>query len=207
MNEQLHELEEQLETMSKQKLYFIYVSILVLFVFLSWNLFGEELNSQVQTKQDSIASLENKLKKNSMKSLQAAISKTNKESLKLKEQIQELEFQDKFIFTKLESMDFVFFNQMGIAHILDSILKQSIHNNVNVELINYTELNKLYKAKVFEKESIDIKARASFNDVMNLLQYIDSLNALFRVNKIEIYLDENQVTNFNLNISHYGVEL
>lgn len=207
MNEQLQQLEEQLESIPKNKLYFIYISIIALLVYLGWNLFGESMYMEMEAKEESIVSLEQKLQRNSVKALESAINRTKKENLTIKEELGELEFKDRYILNKLNSVDFVFFNQMGIAHILDDILKESVKNSIDIKLVNYNSVNKLYKSRVFEKESIDINGSSRFKDMMSLIQYIDSLNALLKINLIDVYMDENQTTNFNLNISHYGVEL
>lgn len=207
MNEQIQELEEQLEDMPQKKLYFIYVSIVALLVFMSWNLFGESMNIEITTKENSIKVLEKKLEKNSVQVLQKAIDKTYEDNLVLKEELNELNSKDIYINNKLESIDFVFFDQMGIAHILDDILKQSVRHSVDIKMINYTDSNKLYKSNIYEKEKVDINGIASFANIMNLVQYIDSLNALLKINNIDVYIDENQSINFTLDISHYGVEL
>lgn len=207
MNEQLQQLEEQLESIPKNKLYFIYISIIALLVYLGWNLFGESMYMEMEAKEESIVSLEQKLQRNSVKALESAINRTKKENLTIKEELGELEFKDRYILNKLNSVDFVFFNQMGIAHILDDILKESVKNSIDIKLVNYNSVNKLYKSRVFEKESIDINGSSKFKDMMSLIQYIDSLNALLKINLIDVYMDENKTTNFNLNISHYGVEL
>ena len=207
MIEKLDELEEQLGEMPNQKRYFIYISTVVLLVFMTWTLFGENMHLEIQTQESSIASLEKKLRDNSVKSFQLAIKKAENETLALKEELNELSLKEKYIVSKLESMDFIFFNQKGIASILDSILKQSITYSVDLNMIKYENVNILYLPNVYEREQIHIDGSASYKSIIHLIQHIDALNTLLRINAINIYVDENQTTNFDLNISQYGVEL
>ncbi len=207
MNEQLVEFEEQLEAMSKQKLYFIYISLVLLLVYLSWNIFGESLTSDIEIKENSIASLETKLKRNNLTSIKNAIKKAENEKLLLADNLNELKSKEIFISTKLEAVDFIFFDQMGIAKILDDILKQSLEYDIDIDEITYAKLNKLYMANIFEKENIFVTGSASFKNTINLIQYIDSIKSLLKINTFDIYIDINNSLSFDINISHYGAEL
>jgi len=203
----LNEFEEQLEIMSKQKLYFIYVSIVLLLAYISWSLFGESLTSEIEVKQNSITSLERKLKQNNLRATTRAIQKTKKEKLILAQKLDDLKAKEMYISSNLESMDFIFFNQMGIAKILDDILKKSLDYSIDIEEITYTSVNKLYTANIFEKENILVTGSASFKDIIKLMQYIDSIKSLLRINSFDIYMSENGNVNFNINISNYGAKL
>lgn len=207
MDNYLNEFEEQLEIMSKQKLYFIYVSIVLLLAYISWSLFGESLTSEIEVKQNSITSLERKLKQNNLRATTRAIQKTKKEKLILAQKLDDLKAKEMYISSNLESMDFIFFNQMGIAKILDDILKKSLDYSIDIEEITYTSVNKLYTANIFEKENILVTGSASFKDIIKLMQYIDSIKSLLRINSFDIYMSENGNVNFNINISNYGAKL
>jgi len=208
MNDHLVEFEEQLAEMPKQKLYFIYVSIVILLVYLSWNLFAQSLNSEIESKNNSISMLEKQLQRTNVKSIKKAIKKTNQERLVLAEKLNNIKFQEQSIRTKLESIDFIFFNQMGIAKILNDILKRSLIYNIDIDVINYENVNNLYMDNIFEKERIKISGSASYKDIMKLVQYIDSLKALLHIRALEVYVDEQgNDTKFDLDISHYGAEL
>jgi len=207
MNNQLIEFENQLDIMSKQKLYFIYISMVALLIYLSWNLIGESLTSDIELKQNSISSLEMKLRKNNMKSIELAIKKTKNEKLVLAESLDQLKSKNMYISSKLESVDFIFFNQMGIAKILDDILKESLEYSIDINQITYQSIDKLYTANIFEKENIMVSGSASFKNIINLMQHIDSIKSLLRINSFNIYIDQNNSVNFDINISHYGAEL
>ncbi len=206
MNEKIVELEEQLEAMPQKKLYFIYMGTFILLIFLGWNLFGKNLHSEIATKESEIKSIEDKIKKNNIRVLSQAISKTKKESLLLKEDINNLDFKEKFISSELNSVDL--FNQSGIANILNSILKKSIKHNIDLDTVEYTHTNETYTPGVYEKVYINIDgSSASYINIANMIGSIDNIKSLLKVDQIDIYVDENMTTNFKIGISHIGVDI
>ena len=207
MNEQLQQLEIQLANFTLVKKIGIYVFIFIAIVYASWNFFGEELNTSILTNKDSIISFEQKLKKNNIKSIEQSHKKTEKNILILKDDIISLRFKEQFIINKLESLDFVYFNDAGIAEILDGILKNSLKYDVDINMIKYESKDVVYAAHVKEREQIVILGEASFKNIMQLIQYIDSINALLQIREIDVDISEEDVTKFKLQISHYGVQL
>jgi len=205
MNDKIVELEEQLEAMPEKKLYFIYAGTFILLIFLSWNLFGQNLSDEITSKESEIQTLEDKIRKNNIRSLSTAVNKAKKESLLLKDDINSLSFQEKFISTELSSLDL--FNQLGVANILDEILKQSLKNNIDLNTVEYTYTNKTYIPGVYEKIHIIINGNSSYKNISNMIGSIDNIKSLLKVEKIDIYVDENLTTNFNIDISHIGVDI
>ncbi len=207
MNEQIEQLEFQLAEMPPAKRLGIYLFLVVALVFGSWNYFGEDLNLEIETEIDSIHQLESKLQKNSIKSIERNIKKTKKEILTIKEQISIQTYKDQFIRSKLDSMDFMFYNSMGIAKVLDHILKSSLSYGINIGYIESEKKHIAYSVHIVEKEQIAITGSGSFKSIMGLIQYIDSFKTLLRIKEITVDIDEEQNTNFTINILLYGVEL
>jgi len=207
MNEQLQLLEEQLESLELSKRIGLYLVVFIAIVYSSWNFFGEDLSNEIATKEDAIASLEQKLQKNNIKSLERVLKKTKTSILTLQDDIVALRFKEQFIINKLESLDFVYFNDMGIAEILDGILKNSLKYHVDINLIEYEAKDVLYVPHIKEREDVVILANASFKSIMQLVNYIDSINALLQIREISVGISDDDITNFKIKISHYGVEI
>jgi hypothetical protein len=207
MNEQLQLLEEQLESLELSKRIGLYLVVFIAIVYSSWNFFGEDLSNEIATKEDAIASLEQKLQKNNIKSLERVLKKTKTSILTLQDDIVALRFKEQFIINKLESLDFVYFNDMGIAEILDGILKKSLKYHIDINLIEYEAKDVSYVPHIKEREDIVILANASFKSIMQLVNYIDSINALLQIREISVGISDDDITNFKIKISHYGVEI
>ena len=207
MNEQLQLLEEQLESLELSKRIGLYLVVFIAIVYSSWNFFGEDLSNEIVTKEDAIASLEQKLQKNNIKSLERVLKKTKTSILTLQDDIVALRFKEQFIINKLESLDFVYFNDMGIAEILDGILKNSLKYHIDINLIEYETKDVLYVPHIKEREDVVILANASFKSIMQLVDYIDSINALLQIREISVDISDDDTTSFKIKISHYGVEI
>ena len=147
-----------------------------------------------------------KTKKNSIKSFEKAIKNTKRKNLQLKEEIDNLNYKNQFIESRLESLDFINYDQAGIAQFLDDILKNSVENDVVIESIKSEDKHIGFAVHIIEKEQIVIVGSGSFKGLMALVQYIDSLSGLLRIRIITIDIEAEKTT-FELSISHYGVEL
>lgn len=206
MNEYIEQLENQLETLSIQKKVAVYITLFISIIFAGWFFISEDVNLQLQESKNSIISLEKELRKNSIKSLEQELKKAKNDSLILEEKNTEIHFKNQFIQSRLESLGFIFFDEMGIAKLLDKILKKSLENNIDIEFVESKNKNLIFITHVLEKQSLTVKGNGSFKDIMSLIQYIDSFSALLRIKKISVGI-ESEKTTFTLEISHYGVEL
>jgi len=208
MNEQLEQFEEQLNEMDYTKKIAIYVVIFISIVYMSWNFFGEDMNQNIEDLQENILTLEKKLQKNNIKTLERAIAKAKKEKLVLDDRLTTLRFQNEFIKNKLEDIDFIYYDQLGVVTILDNILENSIKNKIDLSLVESQDINKIFTQYIMEKKLINIKGIGSFKHIINLMQYIDNLNGLIRVKDFIIDIDEvTNNTRFEITISEFGVEL
>ncbi len=207
MNEQIEQLEYQLEEMPLVKRLGIYIVIFISILYLSWNFFVQDMALEIESAEENIVSLEKKLQKNSIKSIKRAIKKTKDESLVLEDDNTNLHFKNQFIRSKLESIGFIYYGSMGAAQILDDILKNSLKDRIDIKFITSKKRDEPYIEHINEKEQIHVSGLGSFKSIMKLLYNIDNLNALLGIREIVISIDEDDNTNFDLNISHYGVEL
>jgi len=206
MNEQLEQLEFQLAEMPTIQRIGVYLFLIIALTFASWNFFGEDLDLEIESKIEEVQTLEKKLQKNSIKSLERNIKKAKKEVLILEDSLSEARYQDQYIRSKLESMDFIFCDQIGIATVLDKVLKSSLNYGINISLIETEKEHIGFSIHVIEKEKISIKGTGSFKSIMGLIQYIDSFKTLLRIKEITIGIDKNEDTSFIINILLYGVE-
>jgi hypothetical protein len=207
MNEQLEELEKQLEEMPLPKRIALYFVVFVSIVYGSWYVFGEDLSISLESKEEATRALETKLKQNSLKSLTNAIEKMNKKILTIEDSLVTLHFQEQFVKTQLESLNFIYYNDLGIATLLDKILKNSIRESIDIDFLKTTKNVLDYAPHIVNQEQIVIEGSGSFRSILSLIQHIDYYNALLQVKEIKIYIDEEGATSFDLNISHYGVKI
>ncbi len=207
MNEQLEQVEQQLADMPFMQKIALYVVLVGCMVYMSWNFFGEDISNEIETKQSEIVALEQKLQKNSVKSLEKAIKKAHKDYLSLQDKLTNLTFKDQYIQSKLDSLDFIYFSQDGKAQILDNILKTSIKNHINVKYITSVDLDEEIAPHISKKQLITIEGDGSFKDILSLLQYVDSLKTLIQLDNLQVTIDKESKTVFVLKLSLYGADI
>lgn len=208
MNEQLEQLESQLEELPLLHKIALYISILILLSGASWYLYGESMSEEIESKESSIAALQKreKLQNTLIPSLQKKSQNLKEEILKLKEKSSEVTQKINFVQTKLEELRFVFFDGKETAQILDKILKKSLQQSINIEMIKIVSQDAQSDTFIIAKDSISIIGSGSYADILVLIQYIDSLKSLLKLTKISLSVEED-TTMFELNILHHGVEL
>ncbi len=207
MNEQVKELELQLEAMSKAKRWMVYSVIILAAIYMSFVLYSEELYNEIEITQEKIASLESKLLKNSNRSLEKAILRAKKGILVVEDEINNLHFKKQFLQTKLQSIDFISYDEMGSAQILDDILRNSVAQHINLESIQKTPIESQGKSLIQQKSHILINGEGSLGSIISLQHFIENLNALLSSESLHVSIDENNATYFELKLIHYGVEL
>ena len=74
-------------------------------------------------------------------------------------------------------------------------------------MIQYETKDVLYVSHIKEREEVVVLADASFKSIMQLVNYIDSINALLQIREISVDISDDDITNFKIRISHYGVEI
>ncbi len=207
MNEQLEQLELQLAEMPLLKRLGVYFVVFVSIVYAGWYTFGEDLSLKIESNEQKIANLEKKISKNSLKSLSSAIVKINKKILIVEDQLVTLHFKEQFVKTQLDTLNFVYYNDFGIATVLDKILKNSLSEKIDIDYLRTTKNKVDYAPHIVDQEQITIQGNGTFRGILSLIQHIDYYNALLQIQEIRVFIDEEGVTNFDLNISHFGVEI
>ena len=207
MNDQLAQLESQLEDLGAAKRYVMYLLLLFLGVYFSWMLSGEDLALEIEAAQEKKASLEQKLSQNSIPSLKKAIERKEFQNLTLEDELLNLHFAEQFLQTKLQSQDFIFFDQEGYADILDRILRHSVVLNLRIDIIQSMQGEEDYSEQIREMRKVTIKGEGEFREILKLLQYIESLNTLLYLQNLKVEVNSENATAFSFELSNYGVAL
>ncbi len=206
MNEQIEQLESQLQEMGRSKRLAVYAILFFSAIYMSWVLYGEALSDEMTSVEDQIISLEMKLMKNSNRSLQAAIQKTQKESLAIEDQITHLHFQKQFLQTKLHEIDFIYYSEQGAAEILDAILKHSVEKQINLEYIQKAPLAQTSERMLSPQSRLVVSGTGRLAAITALHHYVESLNALLVSESLHVTIDDTNATHFELTLLHYGVK-
>jgi len=207
MNEQLQQLDTQLQEMSRGKRVAVYLVIFFSFIYMSWVLYSEELLDEIETTQQKISSLESKLIKNSTRTLERAILKSKKDVLRLEDDITHLHFQKQFVRTKLQDINFIFYDEKGSAQMLDDVLKFSVKKSINLESIQRISMHDIEHTLIRKKNTILIRGESNLESIISLEYFIENINALLEIKSLHVHITDDNSTAFEMNLIHYGVEL
>ena len=207
MNARIEQLETQLTDLGAAKRAVVYGMLVLSALYMSWTLFGEAMYDEIESRQDQIASLQSKLQRNTSRTLEQAIEKTKRTNLALQDTINHLHFQQQFVETKLQGIDFIFYSEAGSAEILDSVLKYSVDHAITIQRIYKKTLPLQQEQLLQPRGRLSINGTGSFEQIAKLLHYVESFNALLLMEGLHVSIDENNATRFELDLLHYGVSL
>jgi len=209
LKEQLNNIDLQLEVMSEQNRKMLYASILIGTIVFVYYFFGLSLQEENSVKEQSLAKLEKKLAENRVSLLEKKIAKDNQQILLLAKEYETQNFKATALRTKLERMDYLSSDARGLADILERILKKSVSLNINVDKITLDNVRQQFTQQIEKRGSINIEGTASFNSVLKLLRFVESQEALIKIENVHFDLDKKDASfpDFVIKISGYGISL
>ena len=209
LKEQLNNIDLQLEVMSEQNRKMLYASVLIGTIVFVYYFFGLSLQEENSVKEEAVVKLEKKLAENRVSLLEKKIIKDNQQILLLAKEYETQNFKATALRTKLERMDYLSSDARGLADILERILKKSVSLNINVDKITLDNVRQQFTQQIEKRGSINIEGTASFNSVLKLLRFVESQEALIKIENVHFDLDKKDASfpDFVIKISGYGISL
>jgi len=209
LKEQLNNIDLQLEVMSEQNRKMLYASVLIGTIVFVYYFFGLSLQEENSVKEEAVVKLEKKLAENRVSLLEKKIIKDNQQILLLAKEYETQNFKATALRTKLERMDYLSSDARGLADILERILKKSVSLNINIDKITLDNVRQQFTQQIEKRGSINIEGTASFNSVLKLLRFVESQEALIKIENVHFDLDKKDANfpDFVIKISGYGISL
>lgn len=208
LKQQLSDIDLQLELMPAQNRKMLYASIFIGLVMFSYYIFGLDQQSEYETKLETLGSLEAKLADNKVNVYRDKIKKSEEKILLLSEKHQKELYKAQFLRTKLEGMDYLSSDAIGLANILERVLKHSVILGIKIDKISLDDSVQEYKAQIQKRGNIFIEGAADFRSVLKLLRFIEDQEALMEIENIHFDLDDKSATpSFRIMITGYGISL
>lgn len=208
LKQQFSDIDLQLELMPAQNRKMLYASIFIGLVMFSYYIFGLDQQSEYETKLETLGSLEAKLADNKVNVYRDKIKKSEEKILLLSEKHQKELYKAQFLRTKLEGMDYLSSDAIGLANILERVLKHSVILGIKIDKISLDDSVQEYKAQIQKRGNIFIEGAADFRSVLKLLRFIEDQEALMEIENIHFDLDDKSATpSFRIMITGYGISL
>ncbi len=212
--------EEELKFFSPAKRKMIYIMPSILIGILVMVLIYEDTTRAIEYEKARSRELQQKIANNSIPLLKAKIAKVEKEIKKMKGDILLTETNNLQIEAKLKELKFAFYDDLGFANNVKSILKASKDLNLTINYLK-TKLPtppKKGKNRSVKKKSnsdgyikliknVEIDGVGKFKNIVTFIQFIEAINTLHDFSIIKIELDKKYNIHFYFLLDQYGIEL
>lgn len=210
IEESLHDIDNQLEAMPKNNRMMLYAFVAIAIIGFIYYAFGIALEEEVETKENSIAMLENKIVKSNPAIAERKIANEKQYHLTLAQTHQDEQYKATALRNKLERMGYLSTDAKGMAKILERVLKESVRLNVNISKVTMDKAQNDTQEQIQKRGTIIIKGSASFQSTLKLLRFIESQEALIEINHVRFDLDEKENSGlpaFIITLIGYGISL
>lgn len=210
MTESLQDIDNQLEAMPKNNRLALYAFVTVAIIGFIYYAFGITLEEEVAEQENRIMMLENKIIKSNPAISEKKILKEKKHHLVLAQTHQDEQYRLTALRSKLERMGYLSTDAKGMAKILDRVLKESVHLNINISKVIMDKAESGATKQIQKHGTITIEGTASFQSSLKLLRFIEAQEALIEVEHVRFDLDEKKASTlpaFVITIIGYGIAL
>lgn len=202
----MNKIENYLKTTPKRQIYLIYFMIFGL-IFYGFIQIVMPIKEDIETSRSQINELQVKLTNNSLRRLKKQKIKKNRELLSLKSKKDKQKEEINYLISGLYKLKYAFYDDKEWAKSIDNILQYSLKRNLKIDYIKSAIVNNDKNSGLIEKKrSMEISGSGAYVDIVAFISYIDNLNTLLKFEKMQIKLDEKELT-FKLSIDMYGIGL
>ncbi len=152
-------------------------------------------------------SLELKIAKNSIKKFNLKLKQIQKEILTKREVLEKKQEDINYIASKVYEIKYVLFDDLKWTEFLNDILKYSLERNIKNLVIKNKSVNKATELFLKHKKNVQVSGVGRYRDILLFLQYIENLDVLVAINKIDLEQSNDKKVLFDLELNVYGVEL
>ena len=203
----LEDTEAQFEAFSPAKRIIITVGTALMVVMLGWYVWIEPLQQQVDAERMECQQLAQKIASIDLHRIAQKLQEVKNERLKLLESIEEMRAAKRYLQSRAKALDFIWFEQKSFLEMLDRVLKRSVELGLRIDLIESWDESGEVSPMIERKKTVHVEGAGEFAQIVKLVHYIESFNALLKVEHLEIGLDEKGETLFHLDLLNYGGKL
>ncbi len=205
MIELIDSLEEKIKEQEPKKRVFMLLLTLFLVMFTIYFFLIEPIIEEINQKQKTLTTLEQKISKNSPKKIQSKIFLKKKEILKNEDIKEELKLKLLLLSSKLDKLRFLFANDKDFNIFLNDLLKESVNKNILIKEIKILDKEEPFIGKLYIKKSISVEGEGRFLNIISFVRRLESNKMLMSIKEL-IIETEGSLPNFSFSIDFYGVK-
>ncbi|WP_300364882.1 hypothetical protein [Hydrogenimonas sp.] len=203
----LRDTENQFESFSPIKRLAVTVGAAVMIVAMGWYLWIDPLNEEIEASSIRCDQIQQQIARVNLRRISTKLEQVKRERLKLQEDLREAEAAKRYLQSRARQLDFIWFEQKSFLDMLDRVLKRSVDLGLRIDLIESVEINGEVMPLIEKKKAVHIEGEGRFADIVKLIQFIESFNALLKVEHMKIWLAETGETLFRIDLLSYGAKL
>lgn len=203
----LHDTEKQLESFSAAKRLVVVMGAAIMIVAIGWYMWIAPLNEEIEISSIRCDQLQQQIARVDLRRISSKLEQVKRERLKLQEELIDADAAKRYLQSRAKSLHFIWFEQKSFLEMLDRVLKRSVDLGLRIDLIESVDDNEEVSPLIEKKKSVHIEGEGQFPDIVKLVQYIESFNALLKVENIKVWLNEKGETLFSIELFSYGAKI
>jgi Tfp pilus assembly protein PilO len=205
MNAMLQDTDNQLAAMPPAQRAFVIAFVAIAVMVAGWYFVGDDMLAQIENEEGQIASLQAKIRRNTVRALGARIAKKKKAILKLESAIERAKVAETALRARTERLDFFFFDRERFYEMFERILRRSTELGVRLDSVTLEDEVKAVSPLLEQKKRIRFEGAGLFGPVVRLSWFIESFNALVKIDRFAIWYDEEaKEERFAIDLLLYG---
>jgi hypothetical protein len=200
-------IESHLESMGRWQR----VGLALLGVGIAWGIFQllwiSPLSEKKKEKEREIERIDRELSKIDLTKLRKTIEKVRLERLSLVDRLEKEKALKRSLEARTRALSFIWFDQGRFLSMLDKILQRSVILGIRLDLIESVNAQGNVTPLIEKKKVVTLQGAGDFASIVKLVHYIESFEALIKVERFDVELNEEGALHFEASFIHYGVAL
>ncbi|WP_457595933.1 type II secretion system protein GspM [Hydrogenimonas sp.] len=184
----------------------IVVGAFLLIVGIGYFFWVEPMERELEARQATVSRLKSQVARTDPRRYAARIRKAERERLAIEEALERVEAAHRYLQSRMRALGFAWFDQKSFLVMLERFLKRSVELGVRIDRIE-TEATEGSVTPLIEKKCrVAIEGAGRFPDIVRLVDYLESFEALQKVTAFRVWLDEEGHTRFAATLLVYGAK-
>jgi Tfp pilus assembly protein PilO len=203
----LQDTENQFAAFSPARRLIVTAGTALMILALGWYGWIDPLRQQIEAEKMECERLEQKIASVDLRRIGLMLEKVKRRRLQLQEELEKMEAAKRYLQSRAKQLDFIWFEQKSFLEMLDRVLKRSVELGLRIDLIESSDEKGEISPMIVKRKAVRIEGAGRFADIVKLIHYIESFNALLKVEGLKISLSEEGETLFHLDLLSYGAKL
>ena len=186
----IEETERQLASFGPVKRLLVTAGTALAILAMGWFFWLEPVKEETESLRMQAERLRQRIARIDLRRAATRVERTRRERLALEEELMRADAAKRFLQSRIRALEFVWFDPESSLRMLDRMLKRSVELGVRIDSVESLETHEEVTPLIEKSEEIRVEGAGRFADILRLVQYIESFQALLKTRSLKIWLDE-----------------